>query len=329
MNEGIVITARKPTYDVKCGDKLVRCVLRPKIREADERLRAETKEMRLADLVSVGDRVVINTPDGIAGHIEEILPRKSQFGRTRIGKLPQIIAANLDALLIIFATKNPPLNLRMLDRFLVTSEAAGMDSVICINKMDLAKPQKIKSQMNVYEDFYPVIYASAVTGDGIDELRDAMKDKISAVAGPSGAGKSTLLNAVQPGLKLKIGDVSEKTQKGRHTTTDVELLSLDFGGFVADTPGIRALGLFEIPLEYLDSFFPEMREYLVKCKFPSCSHTHEPDCSVKEAVEAGKISKKRYDSYLRLLGVKGGRFERRTKGQKRKTKSEEQKVKDY
>jgi len=317
MNDGIVIMARTGRYDVKCGDDLVRCVLRPKIRKADERLRAETKEMPLADLVSVGDRVVVSTPDGVSGYIEEILPRKSEFGRARIGKLPQVIAANLDALLIIFAAKNPPLNLRMLDRFLVTAEASEMEPTICINKMDLVKPYKVKSEMKVYEDFYPVIYSSAETGQGIDELRDAMKDKISAVAGPSGVGKSTLLNALQPGLKLKIGDVSESTQKGQHTTTEVELLSLDFGGFVADTPGIRALGLFEIPLEYLDSFFPEMRAYLVDCKYPSCSHTHEPDCAVKEALEAGKISKKRYDSYLRLLGAKEGRYERRKKGQKR------------
>lgn len=322
MNEGIVIMARRGRYDVKCGDNLVRCVLRPKIRRADERLRAETKEMPLADLVSVGDRVVISTPDGIAGYIEEILPRKSEFGRARIGKLPQVIAANLDALLIIFATKNPRLNLRMLDRFLVTAEASDMESIICINKMDLAKPQRIKSEMKVYEDFYPVIYTSAETGQGIDELRDAMRDRISAVAGPSGVGKSTLLNAIQPGLKLKIGDVSERTQKGQHTTTEVELLSLDFGGFVADTPGIRLLGLFEIPLEYLDSFFPEMREHLADCKYPSCSHTHEPDCAVKDALEAKKISKKRYDSYLRLLGAKEGRYERRTKGQKRNRKEE-------
>jgi len=317
MNEGIVIMASKGAYDVKCGDQSVRCVLRSKIRRADERVRAETKEMPLADLVSVGDRVIISTPDGVGGYIEEILPRRSQFGRTRIGKLPQVIAANLDALLIIFAAKNPPLNLRMLDRFLVTAEATGMESVICINKMDLAKPQKIKSDMKIYEESYPVIYASAATGDGVDQLRDAMKDKISAVVGPSGAGKSTLLNAIQPGLRLKIGDVSERTQKGRHTTTEVELLSLDFGGFVADTPGIRALGLFEIPLEDLDSFFPEMRKYLVNCKYPSCSHTHEPDCAVKEAVKLGKVSGKRYESYLRLLGVKEGRYERRTKGQKR------------
>lgn len=185
MNEGIVIMASKGTYEVKCGDQSVRCTLRSKIRRADERLRAETKEMPLADLVSVGDRVTISTSDGAAGYIEEILPRRSQFGRTRIGKLPQVIAANLDLLLVIFAAKNPPLNLRMLDRFLVTAEATGMVSVICINKMDLVKPQKTKSGMKAYEESYPVIYASAATGEGVDQLRNAMKDKISAVVGPS------------------------------------------------------------------------------------------------------------------------------------------------
>lgn len=318
MLKGIVIRTGKGGYEVQCDKELVRCVLRPRIRKADERLRAETKEMPLADLVSVGDRVTISTSDGVSGHIEEILPRKSQFGRTRVGKLPQVIAANLDALLIIFATRDPALNFRMLDRFLVTAEAAAMDPVICINKMDLEKQRRIRSDMAIYEEFYPVIYASAVTGEGVDALRDAMKDRISAVAGPSGVGKSTLLNAIQPGLRLRIGDVSESTRKGQHTTTGVELMALDCGGYVADTPGIRALGLFEIPLQHLDGLFPEMNKHLIGCKYPSCSHTHEPDCAVKEALDAGEISKRRYDSYLRLLGAKNGRYERRTKGQRRK-----------
>jgi len=261
---------------------------------------------------------MISTSDGVSGHIEEILPRKNEFGRSRIGKLPQVIAANLDALLIVFAARQPLLNLRMLDRFLVTAEAAGMEAFVCINKMDLARPQEIRSDMRIYEEFYTVTYASAVTGEGIEELRATMKDRISALAGPSGVGKSTLLNSMQPGLKLRIGDVSEKTHKGRHTTTEVELLPLDFGGYVADTPGIRALGLFDIPIEFLDSCFPEMCKYLPDCKYPSCTHTHEPSCAVKEAIETGGISKNRYDSYLRLLGVKGGRYERRTKGQKRR-----------
>jgi ribosome biogenesis GTPase len=324
MNKGIVIKARNSIYEVKYKDELIRCVLRPKIKLEDERMREETKEMRMADLVSVGDRVIFSSEDGKAGYIEEILPRASQFGRARIGKLPQVIAANLDMLLIVFATKNPDLKLRMLDRFLVTSEAAGMESVICINKMDLVNRDKVKSQMKLYESIgYPVIYVSAVTGEGLEELRLTMRDKISAFAGPSGVGKSTLLNAIQPGLKLRIGDVSEKTHKGQHTTSEVELLSLNFGGFVADTPGIRALGLLEVGTQYLGSYFPEMREYIPLCKYPSCSHAHEPDCAVKLALKSGKINAERYESYLRLLGAKDGRYERRTKGSKRtKSKSD-------
>ncbi|MFQ6044431.1 MAG: ribosome small subunit-dependent GTPase A, partial [Candidatus Poribacteria bacterium] len=318
MNEGIVIKARNSIYEVKHKDELIRCVLRPKIKLEDERLREETKEMRMADLVSVGDRVMFSSEDGKSGYIEEILPRENQFGRTRIGKLPQVIAANLNVLLIVFAARNPTLKLRMLDRFLVTSEAAGMEAVICINKMDLVNPEVVKSQVKLYESIgYPVIYASAVTGEGIEELRLTMRDKISAFAGPSGVGKSTLLNAIQPGLKLRIGDVSEKTHKGQHTTSEVELLSLDFGGFVADTPGIRALGLLEVGIQYLDSYFPEMREYLPLCRYPSCSHAHEPDCAVKTALESGKINARRYESYLRMRGAKDGRYERRTKGSKR------------
>ena len=328
MHEGVVIKARSGVYEVKSEDEVIHCALRQKIKREDDRMRAETKEMRMASLVSVGDRVVISTPGDQAGYIEEILPRKNQFGRERIGKLPHVITANLDILLIVFAAKAPPLNLRMLDRFLVTAEAAEMESIICINKMDLVKPDKVKGKMKLYEDIgYPVIYASAVTGEGLDALRHAMRDKISAFAGPSGVGKSTLLNAIQPGLRLRIGDVSERTHKGQHTTSEVELLSLDFGGFVADTPGIRSLGLFEISTQYLDSFFPEMRKYLPLCKYPSCSHTHEPDCAVKEALELGKINAQRYESYLRLLGVKDGRYERRVKGAKR-TVSDKERISD-
>jgi len=318
MNEGIVTKARNSIYEIKYEDDIIHCVLRPKIKLEDERMREETKEMRMADLVSVGDQVIFSSEDGKSGYIEEILPRANQFGRTRIGKLPQVIAANLDMLLIVFAARSPALKLRMLDRFLVTSEAAGMEPIICINKMDLVSPDRVKSQMKLYESIgYPVLYASAVAGEGIEELRLMMRDKISAFAGPSGVGKSTLLNAIQPGLRLRIGDVSERTHKGQHTTSEVELLSLNFGGYVADTPGIRSLGLLEVGIQYLDSYFPEMREYIPMCKYPSCSHTHEPDCAVKRASKSGKIDAERYESYLRLLGTKDGRYERRTKGSKR------------
>ena len=314
MNKGIVIKAHGGVYDVQVGEQLYHCSLRHHITEADRRERAETKELPYVDLVSVGDRVQISPAQlkTDVGYIEDILPRQTQFGRTRVNKLPQVIVANLDLLLIIFAARDPQLKLRMLDRFLVTAEASGMLPVICINKIDLAQIEKLKAQMALYEDIgYNVIYTSIVTGAGIDEMRAVMKDQIAAIVGSSGVGKSSLLNKIQPGLKLRVGDVDERMHKGRHTTTEVSLLPLHFGGFVADTPGIRTLGLFEIDDEQgLDIYFPEMRPYIPECKFAACTHQHEPGCAVKRAVDHENISKVRYDSYLRISGFSAGRFER-------------------
>ena len=314
MNEGIVIKAHGGVYDVQVGEELYHCSLRHHIIEADRRERAETKELPYVDLVSVGDWVQISPARSKMdmGYIEDILPRQTQFGRTRVNKLPQVIVANLDLLLIIFAARDPQLKLRMLDRFLVTAEASGMLPVICINKIDLVQLEKLKAQMALYEDIgYNVIYTSIVTGAGINEMRAVMKDQIAAIVGSSGVGKSSLLNKIQPGLQLRVGDVDERMHKGQHTTTEVSLLPLHFGGFVADTPGIRTLGLFEIDDEQgLDIYFPEMRPYIPECKFAACTHQHEPGCAVKRAVDLGHISGLRYDSYLRISGFSAGRFER-------------------
>ena len=314
MDEGIVIKAHGGVYDVQIGGQLYHCSLRHHIIEADRRERAETKELPYVDLVSVGDRVQISRSQSKTdiGYIEEILLRQTQFGRTRVDKLPQVIVANLDLLLIIFAARDPQLKLRMLDRFLVTAEASGMLPVICINKIDLVQLKKLKAQMALYEEIgYKVVYTSIVTGAGIDEMRAVMKDQISAIVGSSGVGKSSLLNEIQPGLQLRVGDVDERIHKGQHTTTEVSLLPLHFGGFVADTPGIRTLGLFEIDDEQgLDIYFPEMRPYIPECKFAACTHQHEPGCAVKNAVEDGEIHELRYDSYLRISGFSAGRFER-------------------
>ena len=313
MNEGIVIKAHGGNYEVQVGDRGYRCALRHHIVEAEERRRAETKEMPYVDLVAAGDRVLISpsksAPD--SGYIEEILPRETQFGRTRLDGWRQVIVANLDLLLIIFAARHPQLKLRMLDRFLVTAEASGLLPVICINKIDLVKLEKLQAQMRLYEEIgYKVLYTSVVTEVGTSEMREVMKDGISAIVGSSGVGKSSLLNAIQPGLRLRVGDVDERMHKGRHTTTEVTLLPLHFGGFVADTPGIRTLGLLEIDEEQgLDIHFPEMRPHIPECKFSACTHHHEPGCVVKRAVAHREISEMRYESYLRLSGSslrKGG-----------------------
>lgn len=312
--EGIVIKARSGAYEVQVDKQRYTCALRHHLIEDEKRRLAETKEMPYVDLVAVGDRVRISTagstPD--SGHIEECLPRDTQFGRIRMDGWRQVIVANLDMLLIIFAARHPTLKLRMLDRFLVTAEASDVEPVICINKLDLAKFENVQRQLSLYEELgYKVVYTSIVTGVGVEELRGVMRDNISAIVGSSGVGKSSLLNAVQPGLQLRTGEVDTRIHKGRHTTTEVMLLPLEFGGFVADTPGIRTLGLLEIDEEQgLDIHFPEMRSYIPECKFAACTHQHEPACAVKQAVETGDISSLRYESYLRISGFKEGRYER-------------------
>ncbi len=318
--EGIVIKARGGAYEVQVGNHSYTCSVRHQLIEDEKRRLDETKEMPYVDLVAVGDRVRISTTTSTAdsGYIEECLPRDTQFGRIRMDGWRQVIVANLDMLLIIFAARHPALKLRMLDRFLVTAEASDVEPVICINKMDLAKLENVQRQLKLYEELgYEVVYTSTMTGVGVDKLRDVMQNRISAIVGSSGVGKSSLLNALQPGLQLRIGEVDDRIHKGRHTTTEVMLLPLEFGGFVADTPGIRTLGLLEIDDEQgLDIHFPEMRTYIPECRYAACTHQHEPDCAVKQAIETGDINPLRYESYLRISGFKEGRYERNS-GKKR------------
>jgi len=236
--------------------------------------------------------------------IEKILPR----GRIIARKSPtpgveyqQVIIANPDQVLFVFACAHPELRYRMLDRFLVIAEWQHVPAIIVANKVDLVARRTAEQLFERYREIgYPVLLTSAKTGEGLEALRAQLNGKISALTGPSGAGKSSLLNAIQPGLGLEVRHVSQATGKGQHTTVASEMFPLQSGGYVADTPGLKALALWDIEPEELDGYFPELRPLVAECQFSDCSHIHEPGCAVKIALEKRQIHPERYDSYLRM-----------------------------
>ena len=302
--QGRVIRARTSFYDVQGGDVVLRCQLRGRVKHAQRS--AEGRQI-YADPVAVGDEVIVTPLDNEEGVIEEILPRRTKFSRRYPGKrdaIEQIVVANADQVIAVLSTRLPDLNLRFLDRFLILAEVGEMDAVVCLNKIDLintAEREKLQSILNAYEQLgYRVLFTSINHPQTIDVFREVLRDKFSVIVGASGVGKSSLLNVVQPGLGLRVGEVGLKTRKGRHTTTLVELFSLEGGGEVADTPGIREVDFWGVDTENLDLYFPEMDNYLGKCKYTDCVHLSEPGCAVTEAVNTGKISDVRYRSYISL-----------------------------
>jgi ribosome biogenesis GTPase / thiamine phosphate phosphatase len=263
------------------------------------------QQQRTGDAVVVGDRVEVCHHEDGSHTIESVADRVSELARTspRDGRhRAKVMAANVDQIVAVFAVSHPAPHLRMLDRFLVLAEANELGAVIVANKTDLGSPADLDA-FRVYETVgYPVLFTSAATGDGLEALRDLLCGRISSLAGPSGVGKSTLLNALEPGLALRTGEVSEAVGKGRHTTVSARLIPLACGGYVADTPGLREVGLWGIDPTDLDLHFPEFRAYVDECRYGrSCSHTHEPACGVQGAVAAGAIPGTRYESYVALF----------------------------
>jgi ribosome biogenesis GTPase len=297
LKTGIVIQARSGRHRVQDGGTIAICDVRGRLK----------REKLYTDLIATGDRVRWRPTRPGRGVIEELLPRETQLSRLRPGPqrvpIEHVIVANPDQAVFIFSVREPEPRLRMLDRLLVIAENNDLSAIVCANKVDLLRGLKQARQLfGVYEEIgYPVIYTSARTGRGIQALKEHLTGKLSVLSGPSGVGKSSLLNAIQPDLGLSVREISDATGKGRHTTVGVRLWPLEGGGFVADTPGLREAGLWDIEPEELAWHFVEMRPYLSDCHFSSCIHTHEPDCAVKAAVQAGAISATRYDSYCRLL----------------------------
>jgi ribosome biogenesis GTPase len=292
--EGLVIRAQSGFLVVHTDAGDYTCRLRGRLKQGDQE----------GDRVAVGDRVTITPQEDGSGVIETVHERQAEFARIRTGikrDFRQILLANPDQIVAVFACAQPEPSLRMLDRFLVIAEKQMVDALIVANKVDLVTPQAAQAVFGLYEELgYPVVYTSAVTGQGVDRLREHLQGKLSALAGPSGVGKSSLLNAIQPDLGLQVRSVSEATSKGRHTTQVRELFPLDVGGYVADTPGIRSLAPWDTEPEELDAYFVELRPLVADCQFSDCTHTHEPGCAVLAAVEAGEVAPQRYHSYLRL-----------------------------
>jgi len=273
--------------------------------EVVARLRGRLKQGRkTGDLIAVGDRVQVAIIDEDTAMIEEVEERESKLHRmapTPRGEYEQIIIANLDQAVLTFSCADPEPRLRMLDRFLIITEEQQIPALIVANKVDLVGKRLARQIFGHYTDLgYTVLYTSVKKGLGIRKLRKLLKGKLSVFAGPSGVGKSSLLNAVQPELGLHVRAVSDATGKGRHTTVVRQMFPLDGGGYVADTPGLKALALWDIEPEELDGYFPEIAERVADCKFNSCTHMDEPGCAVVSAVESGQIHPERYESYLRL-----------------------------
>lgn len=294
---GTVLRAQSGFFWVQTEAGVVECKLRGKLK----RERLDT------DIAVIGDVVEISLVGPGQGAVEAVLPRRSRLARRSAGARgaykEDVMVANVDQVLLVFACAAPAFSPRMLDRYLVICEHSGLEAVVVANKADLVGAAEAAALFATYERIgYPVIATSTKSGQGLDQLRERLAGRLSVVTGKSGVGKSSLLNAIQPGLNLATGAVSQQLNKGRHTTTVAELLPVQSpaGGYVADTPGIREIGIWQLAPEDLDWCYRELRPYLGACYFAGCTHTHEPDCAVRAAVEAGAVSPERYDSYVRL-----------------------------
>ncbi len=289
---GLIIKAQSGFFTVETGEGLVICRLRGKLKQG----------RAIGDIAALGDNVQIELLTDGSGAIETVEERKQAIVRLDPrpqGIYQQVLLANADQAVFVFACANPNPKLRMLDRFLVITEKQKIPAVIIANKVDLV--ENAKELFSVYEPIgYRVIYTSTKTRVGLDELKSQLQNKISALAGPSGVGKSSLLNEIQPGLGLAVNEISKVMNKGRHTTVTRQMFALDGGGYVADTPGWKSLALWDTEAEEMDAYFPELRDLVPQCQFSDCSHKHEPGCAVLAALKAGTVHPERYDSYLRL-----------------------------
>jgi len=303
---GLVTKSTGSWYVVLTEDgERVECRIKGKFR---------TKGIKTTNPVAVGDWVHIEMePDQHTGIITVLEPRKNYIIRksVNLSKQTQIIGANLDQAILVVTLASPPTSLGFIDRFLVTAEAYGIPAILVFNKLDLFSEEGLailQDYKGIYENIgYACYEVSAQEGTNIATVQALLKDKVTLVSGHSGVGKSTLINALEPSVVLKTGEISEWSDKGKHTTTFAEMIDLSFGGKLIDTPGIRELGVVDIEKAELSHFFPEMRSRMNTCRFNNCIHINEPGCTVRDAVEDGTIEYSRYESYLSIYNNQDSR----------------------
>lgn len=294
---GTVIKIFGRFYTVEYNGQRINSTLRGRLRK-DKRLE------KYSEAVSVGDLVDFKMDIDGSGAIEHVHDRRNVFTRKyKDSNRDDLIAANIDQIVVIQSFGKPRLNLRFVDRLLVRGIKEGIPVLLCVNKLDLAD-----DETEIIEEYYqgyklPLILTSAVTGKGLDDLKSALTGRLSILIGNSGVGKTSILNGIYPGLDLRTTEVSEHTGKGRHTTTNVEMFRLEGDTRIIDTPGLREFGLMDIEPNELGIYFMEFSKYARKCGFSPCTHEHEPGCEVKKRVEKGKISEDRYISYLNILAT--------------------------
>lgn len=291
---GLIVRSQSGFYTVQTESRILTCQLRGKIK----------KGPRLGDVASIGDWVEVKFHKDGKGVIEAIEPRRSMLCRsdpTPRGEYQQIIIANPDQAVFVFACSKPAPRFGMLDRFLVIAEKQTIPALIVANKTDTVGIEEAQKLFGHYPELgYPVIYTSALLNTGIDELRDNLIGKISVFSGPSGVGKSSLLNAMLTGVNITTAQVSLATETGKHTTVYREMYPIPDGGYIADTPGLRTISLWDIQPEELDGYFPEFRKRVDGCQFNDCTHDHEPGCAIKLALANGEIHPNRYRSYISI-----------------------------